>query len=679
MKKWAVVTYRKARRWRRRSERKRIVTKVEIARDLTRLGVKPGDILYVHSSLNSIGRVLGGANAVIDATLDVLGPTGTLVMPAFSMPYGGMVGTLEKGEVFDPTSTPCTLGLIPETFRRRHGVLRSIHPTSSICALGAKADKITRSEQSDFRSNFGVGTPLYRVMEYGGKTLGLGVSIAYVSFYHVIEDVLGDKFPVKVHSDRIYAARILDHGKLVTMQVRPLDPTVSKTRIDQPNSVWLRTLFTDSLIDRGILKVGHVGEARSWLMNAKELLEALVELAEKNVTIYTTEPEYRANGLSLISYVTGYRSAFSDRRHNYLEEEVAQIAKGHEFKGFWDSNSNSWIRQLNWDGSDWSGFVPHDWKYAMEMQEGATQYALLTGSGALDDRLEHELKYIDSKVADDGSIVGIPDGHPLATEEYEYGVALSALALGYKHFRTRNRTLADEIFRDLNLIHGFMSCKFYPTYEDHSSVVLRAYANLLSAYELSNDTDKARTVRKQIDEYAHEFIRHQDKHGSFPLQSPYAGESGVHWQLKVDIALLLSYAFTQVEKYLVSAAKNLDWVTGNLLMPSGALKWDVHNEDDFFEIHQMLFMIACRYLRDLSKGRYDHTVDCIRAWKFLLDANPGYIDMYVENARSTGAFFSLRHIDSKGNFQKGVQGGFKGSYEIGYSLWALALNKDLTF
>jgi aminoglycoside 3-N-acetyltransferase len=672
MQKWALVTYRK---WERRSERRRVVTKVEIAHDLTRLGVKPGDILYVHSSLSSIGQVLGGANAVIDAMLYVLGPTGTLVMPAFSMPYGGMIGTLEKGAVFDPESTPCTIGLIPETFRRRRDVLRSIHPTSSICALGAKADAVTRSEQSDFRSNFGVGTPLHRVMDYGAKVLGLGVSVAYVSFYHVIEDVLGDKFPVEVHGNRTYAAKVLDHGNLVTMHVRPLDPTVSKTRIDQPSSEWLRTLFTDLLIDRGILKIGPVGEARSWLMNAKELYEALVELAGRNVTIYTTEPAYRARGLHLISYVTGYKSSSSDRRHNYLEEQVLQIAKGHEFKGFWDSDSNNWIRQLNWNGSDWSGFVAHDWKYAMEMQEGATHYALLTGSRTLDNHLEHELKYIDSKVADDGSISGIPDGYPLAPEEYEYGAALSALALGYRHSVKKNGALADQIIHDLNLIHRFMT-KFKPTYDDPSSVILRAYANLLSAYQLSNDADGTHTVLEQIDEYAQEFIRHQSRNGSFPLRSLYTGESGVHWQLKVDIALLLAYAFTNVERYLASAVANLDWVTRNLLMPNGALRWDAHNEDDFFEIHQMLFMIACRYLRNLSKGRYELAANCIRAWKFLLDANAAYIDMYVENSRSTGAFFSFRHIDSQGSFQKGVQGRFKGSYEIGYSLWALALNKD---
>lgn len=38
----------------------------------------------VHSSLRSIGYVLGGAQTVVGSLLKVLGPDGTLVMPAFS-------------------------------------------------------------------------------------------------------------------------------------------------------------------------------------------------------------------------------------------------------------------------------------------------------------------------------------------------------------------------------------------------------------------------------------------------------------------------------------------------------------------------------------------------------------------------------------------------------------------
>jgi len=56
----------------------------DLVRDLRALGVAAGQVLMVHSSLSSLGRVLGGAPAVVRALLAALGPNGTLVMPAFS-------------------------------------------------------------------------------------------------------------------------------------------------------------------------------------------------------------------------------------------------------------------------------------------------------------------------------------------------------------------------------------------------------------------------------------------------------------------------------------------------------------------------------------------------------------------------------------------------------------------
>ena len=89
----------------------RIVTKKDIIDGLRRLGIAPGDCLLVHGSLESFGRVEGGANAVIDALLDAVGTGGTVMAPTFDCP----------DPVFDPKRSGTPLGAIPSALWMRTG------------------------------------------------------------------------------------------------------------------------------------------------------------------------------------------------------------------------------------------------------------------------------------------------------------------------------------------------------------------------------------------------------------------------------------------------------------------------------------------------------------------------------------------------------------------------------
>ena len=60
------------------------VTVAGLASDLRALGVRPGSVLLVHSSVTALGWVCGGAQAVALALRAALGPEGTLVVPTHS-------------------------------------------------------------------------------------------------------------------------------------------------------------------------------------------------------------------------------------------------------------------------------------------------------------------------------------------------------------------------------------------------------------------------------------------------------------------------------------------------------------------------------------------------------------------------------------------------------------------
>jgi hypothetical protein len=68
----------------RKQENTARVTQDRVLRGLEELGIRPGEMVYVHSSLSAFGHVDGGADAVIDALLESFGPGGTVAVPTFT-------------------------------------------------------------------------------------------------------------------------------------------------------------------------------------------------------------------------------------------------------------------------------------------------------------------------------------------------------------------------------------------------------------------------------------------------------------------------------------------------------------------------------------------------------------------------------------------------------------------
>lgn len=130
-------------------------TQISLQRDLSSIGVKRKMTLMVHSSLSSMGWVVGGAETVVRALLHRIGERGTLVMSAETphcadpsswrspqVPEHWLDIIREHLPIFDPQTTPTTMGVIPETFRTWPNTLRSSHPVESVCAQGVAASNI---------------------------------------------------------------------------------------------------------------------------------------------------------------------------------------------------------------------------------------------------------------------------------------------------------------------------------------------------------------------------------------------------------------------------------------------------------------------------------------------------------------------------------------------------------
>lgn len=128
-------------------------TRTSLLKDLTELGVKKGDGLFVHASMKAVGFTIGGARTIVEALLDAVGKAGLLGMPGFStdayFPSTLDRSTLTQDQItqiedavpgFDVGKSPTdNVGLIGETFRTWPGTRRSDHPSLSVCLNGPLA------------------------------------------------------------------------------------------------------------------------------------------------------------------------------------------------------------------------------------------------------------------------------------------------------------------------------------------------------------------------------------------------------------------------------------------------------------------------------------------------------------------------------------------------------------
>jgi aminoglycoside 3-N-acetyltransferase len=176
-----------------------LVTRSRLVEGLSSLGVEPGALLLVHSSLSSLGWVCGGAQAVIEALQEAVGERGTLVMPAHSTHLSDPAGwqnppapeswwatIREEMPAYDPALTPTRgIGVIPEVFRGAPGVRRSAHPSVSFAAWGRERDAIVEGHELD--DGLGEGSPLARIYERRGSVLLLGVGHDSNTSLHLAE------------------------------------------------------------------------------------------------------------------------------------------------------------------------------------------------------------------------------------------------------------------------------------------------------------------------------------------------------------------------------------------------------------------------------------------------------------------------------------------------------------
>ncbi|NOY81286.1 MAG: AAC(3) family N-acetyltransferase [Kiritimatiellaeota bacterium] len=218
------------------------MTRIDIAAELTALGLRRGDIVLLHSSLSSLGHVEGGADALIDAFLDVLGPEGTLVVPTFG-----------------------ALGIVTEHLRARAAAIESCHPRARVAAVGKDAAEIC-ADHWKAETAHGAGTPYTRIAARGGYVCLLGVDQDRNTTLHTVEALL----------------RL------------PYLKTTSETTFETPEGTVARSwkyfpgphrdfIGLDRVLrESGKLRIGRIGSAVVRLIRSRDLIDISLEVGRRD-------------------------------------------------------------------------------------------------------------------------------------------------------------------------------------------------------------------------------------------------------------------------------------------------------------------------------------------------------------------------------------------------------------
>lgn len=242
----------------------------QLVEDLIKLGVKQGDTLFMHSSLKGLKYNIS-PKEVLESVIYALGSEGTLLLPAFSYLN---VNSIMNEFVIDETTT--CIGVIPETFRTQFDVVRSLHPTHSVCAIGKNAKEITKNHHLD-TTPVGKNSPISKLSDYDGKILMLGCGLLPSTFMHGVEEIVGVSYCLLPNVEPYY---MIDYDKKrYTMIYQRHNFKTHDQRYDR----------LDQVLDSDTLSVGALLNGTGHLLNVKKAVATAKKVMEQSEFYFVDE------------------------------------------------------------------------------------------------------------------------------------------------------------------------------------------------------------------------------------------------------------------------------------------------------------------------------------------------------------------------------------------------------
>ncbi len=244
---------------------------------LRALGIQPGDTLMVHAGFNRLSGFKGSPSQLVDTLLEAVGPEGHLLM--VSMAYSSSAYEyLKQGKVFDVRKTVSHMGLVSETFRRRAGVLRSLHPSNPVLALGPRADWIVEGHEACLHP-CGRGSPFEKMAQVHARVLFYDASIFTQTFFHYMEDMLETQLDFPLFRPELMEVPVIDRsGNALTVRTYAYSEEAIRRR--RP------AIMTNELDRQGLIKRARVGNSRLMLISTDDTVRVVTQMARDGIFFY---------------------------------------------------------------------------------------------------------------------------------------------------------------------------------------------------------------------------------------------------------------------------------------------------------------------------------------------------------------------------------------------------------
>lgn len=236
-------------------------TKENLVEQLTDMNIDSKGTLLVHSSMKSLGEVEGGADTVLDAFSEYM-KEGLLVLPTHTWR-----DINHNNPRFYVEDTPVCVGILPELFRKRPGVIRSWHPTHSVGALGRDAEDFTAGDEK-FDTPCARGSVWGKMLDRKATIMLLGCDLTSNTFIHGIEEWID------------IPGRLTDeHQDLYTVLPDGTEIHVPSRRHNGRPPCWEYFWKVEGVLEkRGALYKSRLGDADVLVCDTVKMTDVLIDM-----------------------------------------------------------------------------------------------------------------------------------------------------------------------------------------------------------------------------------------------------------------------------------------------------------------------------------------------------------------------------------------------------------------